>query len=312
MRVTIHGAGALGSYFGALLQNAGHDVCYVARGPHLEAMRNDGLRIEGSAGRIRLDKVRAVATIAEAGPADLVLFAVKNYDVERSAADLAASIDPEALIFTVQNGVSAQPRLAGIFGPDRVLPGVVRLPADIRSPGVVRVPAESEMGGLMFGTYDGAPSERARAVIGKLIDSGIGAKLSDDIWRALWEKYIPLSAFSATTTMARLDIGPIRETAASRRLLRSLIAETATVARADHPSVPETAADAAFDFLMSVPADIHSSMLDDLLRGKRLELDWLSGEVVRRGERLGVPTPAHAFTCAVLAPHAAGRPDSGH
>ncbi len=280
MRITIHGAGALGCYFGARLQNAGHDLCYVARGDHLEAMRTNGLLIEGSAEQIRLDKVRAVATIAEAGPSDLVLFAVKNYDVERSAADLAASVNPEAMIITVQNGVSAQPHLARTFGPDRILPGVVYPPASISSPGVIRVPAETEMGGLVFGTYDGALTERAQVVRDALIESGIGATLSDDIWRTLWEKFIRLSAYSATTTMARLDIGPVRETPASSRLLRTLVEETAKVARADHPSVPEDAADAAFDFILNVPPDIHASMLDDLLRGKRLELDWLSGEVV--------------------------------
>jgi 2-dehydropantoate 2-reductase len=307
MRITIHGAGALGCYFGARLQNAGHDLCFVARGPHLEAMKTNGLLVEGSTGHIRLKRVRAVATIAEAGPADLVLFAVKNYDVEQAAADLAASINPEAAIMTVQNGVSVQPHLADKFGPDRILPGVVRLPADIKSPGVIRVPAEAEMGGLVFGAYDGKTSERSLAVFDAFTESGIGATLSDDIWRTLWEKFIPLSSFSAMTVMTRLDIGPVRKIAASRSLLRTLMDETAAVAQADHPSVPADAADAAYNFLMNVPPNVHASMLDDLLRGKKLELEWLSGEVIRRGKKLDVKTPAHEFAYAVLAPHADGR-----
>jgi 2-dehydropantoate 2-reductase len=312
MRSTIYGAGALGCYYGARLQKAGHELSFVARGPHLDAMKANGLLIERSNGNIRLDTVRAVATIAEAGPADLVLFAVKNYDVEQAAADLAASINPETVIMTVQNGVSAQPHLAEKFGQDRIFPGVVRLPADIKSPGVIRVPADAEMGGFVYGAYDGKTTEHAKAVSDALIESGIGATLSDDIWKTLWEKFIPLSAFSAMTVMTRLDIGPVRETTASRNLLRTLMEETATVARADHPSVPANAAETAYDFLMNVPPNVHASMLDDLMRGKRLELEWLSGEVIRRGKKIGIETPAHEFTYAVLAPYIDGPPEGSH
>ncbi|MCP4306668.1 MAG: 2-dehydropantoate 2-reductase [bacterium] len=235
---------------------------FVARGPHLDAMKTKGLLVEGSTGDIRLDTVRAVATIAEAGPADLVLFAVKNYDAKQAATDLAASINPEAVIVTVQNGVSAQPHLAEKFGQDRIFPGVVRLVADIKSPGVIRVPAEAEMGGLVFGAYDGKTARRPQAVFDALTESGIGATLSEDIWKTLWEKFIPLSAFSAMTVMTRLDIGPVRETTASRHLLRTLMEETVAVARADHPSVPEDAAETAYEFLMNVPPNVHASMLD--------------------------------------------------
>lgn len=312
LRVTIYGAGALGCYFGARLQKAGHDVSFVARGPHLAAMQSNGLIVESSAGDFRLDKVHAVSTIAEAGPADAVLFAVKNYDVEQATADLAASVNSKAIIITVQNGVSAQPRLAERFGSDRIMPGVVRLPADVRAPGVIRVPAEAEMGGLVVGAYDGIMTERGEAVFDAFTKSGIAATLSRDIWKTLWEKFIPLSAFSAMTVMTRLDIGAVRETPASRDLLRTLMDETAAVARADHPSVPADAADSAYKFVMNVPASVHASMLDDLLRGKRLELEWLSGEVIKRGKKLGVDTPAHAFTYAVLAPFVNGRPEGSH
>lgn len=312
MRITIYGAGALGCYFGARLQNAGHELSYVARGPHLDAMKTNGLLIESSGGDIRLDTVRAVATIAEAGPADLVLFAVKNYDVEQATTDLATSINPEAVIMTVQNGVTAQPHLAEVFGEGRIFPGVVRLPADIKAPGVIRVPAEVEMGGLVYGAYDGNMTGRAQGVSDALIESKIGAVLSDDIWKTLWEKFIPLSGYSATTVMSRLDIGAVRESTASRNLLRTLLEETATVACADHPSVPVDAAEIAYNFLMNVPANIHASMLDDLLRGKRLELEWLSGEVIRRGKKIGIETPAHEFTYAVLAPYIDGRPEGSH
>jgi len=312
MRVAIYGAGALGCYFGARLQKAGHDVYYVARGPHLEAMQKDGLRVEIPSGDFRLDKVHAVASIAEAGPADVVFFAVKNYDVVQASADLAAAIHPEAAIVTVQNGVSAQPLLAKQFGRDRILPAVVRMPADIKEPGVIRVPADLAVAEFVFGTYDGTEDARAQALFEACTDAGIGTELSGDIWRTLWEKFIPLSAFSAMTGVSRLDLGALRETQASREMLLALVEETAAVARADHSTVPQEAAKTAFDFMMGMPGGIHASMLDDLLRGRRLELEWLSGEVVRRGKSLGISTPAHAFSCAVLAPYVNGRPKGSH
>jgi len=311
MRITIHGAGALGCLLGARLQSAGHDLTFVARGQQLDAMTTNGLLVESSTGDIRLDRVRAVATIGAAGPADLVLFAVKNYDVERAAEDLAAAINPEAAIMTVQNGVSAQPHLAGKFGKGRILPSIVRIPVNIKSPGVIRV-STAEMGGLVFGAYDGKMTEQTSAVSDAIAKSGIGATVSDDIWTTLWEKFIPYSAVSAITTMTRLNIGPIQKAAASRRLLRALIDETTAVARASHPSVPTDAADAAFEFVMNIPPNVHASMLDDLLRGKRLELEWISGEVIRRGRELGIETPRHEFAYAVLAPYIDGRPEGGH
>ena len=138
MRITVLGAGALGGYFGARLQSTGHDVTYVARGSHLAAMQKGGLRVESPEGDLQFDKVRAVATPAEAGPADLVLFMVKNYDVEDAARALAPTLAPGTRILTAQNGVSAQGLLADIVGPSHVLPGAVYMPADLKAPGVIR------------------------------------------------------------------------------------------------------------------------------------------------------------------------------
>lgn len=312
MRVTIYGAGALGCYFGARLQECGHDVTFVARGAHLEAMQSNGLLIENPAGDIRLETVQAVGSIGEAGGADVVLFAVKNYDVVEAAADLAEAIGPDTYVITVQNGVSAQSQLAEAIGQENVWPGVVRMPADIKAPGIVRASTAAGMGGLVFGTYDGTESHEAQETLEAFKESGVNAALSDDIWRSLWEKFIPLSAFAASTVMARLDIGAVRDNPASLELLKDLVDETTAVARAEHSSVPEEVAQKAMAFLTSVPPNTHASMLDDLLRGRRIELEWLSGEVVRRGTKLGIATPAHAFAYAVLAPYVSGRPDGAH
>lgn len=306
MRIMVMGAGALGGYFGARLQDAGHDVTYVARGAHLDAMQRDGLTVESPLGDLRFPRVRAVGSPADAGPADVVLFMVKNYDVATAAEALAPALGAEARVVTAQNGVWAQDHLADRLGVERVLPGAIYMPADIKSPGVIRHSAEFHR--IVFGPLAGQ-DRKAAEIASAIRATGIDVTLADDIRRVLWEKFVMMSANAAITALTRLDIGPIRDTPRTRELLRQLIDETARIARASHGSVPETVADDAFAFLTeTVPPTMHASMLDDLLRGRRLELDWLSGDVVRRGQALDLPTPAHDFAQAVLAPFADGQP----
>ena len=309
MRTIIYGAGALGCFFGARLQQSGHDVTYIARGPHLEAMQRNGLRIESRSGNFQLDQVDATDDPKAVRPGDLIFFGVKNYDVENAVRDMVELVGPDTSILTVQNGVWAQPVLADSFGANCVLPGVVMLPADIKEPGVIRTPAEAELGGITFGPYEGGSTDQAVKVHATFVASGVPAALSDDIWRSLWEKFIRLSAYSAMTVSTRLNIGATQKTEPARNLLKSLVDESAAIARASHATMPRDAAESAFDFLMGLPRDIHASMLDDLIRGKRIELDWVSGEVVRLGQELGIPTPCHEFAYAVLSPYIDGRPE---
>ena len=312
MHFVIYGAGALGGYYGGSLERGGHEVTYVARGAHLAAMQANGLTVELPSGGFHLEKVRAVGSIAEAGPAEVIFYAIKNYDIEGSLDDLEAFVGPETCLITIQNGVSAPAILAERFGTDVVLPGAVRLPADIKEPGVIRVSADDKIGGITFGPFTGGVSERASSVFAAMEEAGVPSTMSEDIWRVLWEKFIMLSSLAAITAPARLNVGAIRACEASNRLLRQLIDEATAVARATHASVPEDAGDKAFEFLSNVPGVIHASMLDDLMRGKRLELEWLSGEVVRRGKALGIETPGHAFAYALLLPYAQGRPEGSH
>ena len=216
VRAIIYGAGALGCFFGARLQQNGHDVTYVARGAHLEALQRNGLRVESRSGNFHLETVDATNDVSKVRPGDLIFFAVKNYDVEKAVSEMAGLVGPDTAIMTVQNGVWAQSLLAERFGARRVFPGVVMLPADIKEPGVIRTPAEAELGGITFGPYEGGPSEQAIRLHEAFVASGVPATLSDDIRRSLWEKFIRLSAYSAMTVSARLNIGAIQKTTAAR------------------------------------------------------------------------------------------------
>jgi 2-dehydropantoate 2-reductase len=307
MRVLVMGAGALGGYFGARMQAAGHDVTYVARGAHLEAMQAAGLRVESPLGDLVLPQVRAVAAPSEAPPADVALVMVKNRDLEAAAAALAPVMRPGAVALTVQNGVSAPHRLASILGTERVVAGAVYMPADIRAPGVIRHSAAFHA--LRAGSLPGGPVAAADALVAAVAEAGIDAARVDDIDALLWEKFVLLAPMAAICALTRLDVGPIRDCPETLDLLRRAMEETQAVGRAVCATLPEdTVARHMARFVDEFPAAAHASMLDDLTRGKPLELEWLSGEIVRLGRVHGLPTPVHEVARAALLPYANGAP----
>jgi 2-dehydropantoate 2-reductase len=309
MKILVMGAGALGCYFGARLQAAGHDVTFVARGPHLDAMRAQGLRIESPLGDVVLDEVRATDDPCEAGSPDVVLFMVKNYDVGAAARSLAPALAPDTLVVTCQNGVSAPARLAEVIGPDRVHPGAVYMPADVKAPGVVRHSGQFHK--LVFGPLQGRPGARAQAFAEAVRASGPDCVIVEDIRAALWEKFVLLASLSALTTVTRLDIGPVRDCAETRDLLARAVAEAVAVGQADCPALPDDAGDKALAMMLGMGPNVHASMLDDLVRGRRIEVEHLSGEIVRLGRVHGIPTPVHDVLSAVLMPFAEGPPRHG-
>lgn len=307
MRLLVMGAGALGAYFGARLQADGHEVTYVARGAHLDAMRRDGLRVESRAGDLHLPEVHATDDPGEAGPVDVVFFAVKNYDVETAGRQLAPALTPDTIVVTTQNGVGAPDRLAAVIGPERVHPGAVYMPADIRAPGIVRHPAPFHR--LAFGPMTGAPGPVATRFADAVRASGPDCDIPDDIRAMLWEKFVLLASVSALTCLARTNIGPIREIPGTAELLRQAVDEAAAVGRADCPGLRPDVADAVWQLINErLTHDMHASMLDDLERGRRIEIDYLSGDIARIGARHGVPAPLHALVAKVLQPFRDGPP----
>lgn len=306
MRVTIMGAGALGSYFGARLVAAGHDVAFIARGPHLEALQRGGLKIRSPLGDLDLARVRAFADPHEAGETDAVLFMVKNYDVETAGDRLAPVLAQSATVVTVQNGISAHRRLAARLGAARVAPGMVYMPADVMEPGVVR--HSSDFSRLVVGPLMDGRSAPLDGLCNALAGAGIDVRRVADAEPALWEKFALLSALAAITCLTRLDLGPIRACPETRALLRAALDETMSVGIAACPGLSSNAGERAWQIIESMRDDVHASMLDDLQRGKRLELDDISGEIVRLGRLHGVPTPVHALADAALRPYVDGPP----
>ena len=306
MKIAMMGSGGVGGFFGARLAHAGYDVSFVARGAHLAAMREHGLTIENEPQRnIHVPEVRATDDPRTLGCVDLVILSVKLWDTESAARQMRPLVGPRTAVLSLQNGVIKDDILKTEFGAAAVMGGVAYVATHISRPGVIH--QVGTMQRIVLGEYDGRRSERARFLHEALLRSGVTAELSDDVRKAIWEKYVFLVGLSGTTTTMRQTIGPIRGNPQTRAFLLDLMRETVAVGRAHGVALPEDFAEDRLAWGDSLPADMTSSMHHDLERGNPLEVEWLSGVVVRLGKAVGVPTPANRAVCDILALHAAGR-----
>ncbi len=303
MRIRIIGAGGVGGYLGGRLAAAGEDVAFLARGEHLDAILRDGLRILSARGDARIFPARASADPNALFPGDLVIVAVKNWDTEAAAGAAARIVGPGAEIVSFQNGVEAWDQIARATGRP-VLGGVAYITASIESPGVIRHAGTVER--FEFGAFDGRPSPAASGLLEACRRAGVTAAIPDDIGRAIWEKFVFLSAFSAMTALTRRPIGPIRENPETRGLLERAMREAAAVGAAKGASLRDDSVARQMALIDRLAPDAVSSMLHDIVRGNRLESPWLCGAVARMGKELSVETPVQSFAAALLGFSAAG------
>ncbi|MEO8675743.1 MAG: ketopantoate reductase family protein [Casimicrobiaceae bacterium] len=305
MRIAVMGTGGVGGYFGARLAASGCDVEFIARGAHLAAIRDRGLRVESPLGDVYIARANATDDPAQVGPVDLVLFGVKLWDTEAAAGALAPLVGPDTAVISFQNGVHKDEVLRNALGERAVMGGVCYIAATIAEPGMIR--HAGKMQRLVFGEYDGARSRRADAFLEACRRAQIDAEISADIRRSIWEKFVFLVGLSGTTSTIRMPIGPIRSNAQTRAFLRDAMREVVAVGRAAGVPMSEDFADGRLAFCDGLPAEMTSSMHQDLERGNRLEVQWLSGDVVRRGSAAGIATPVNRAVCDILALHADGK-----
>ncbi|CAM5417100.1 ketopantoate reductase family protein [Streptomyces pseudogriseolus] len=308
MRIAIVGAGGVGGYFGARLAAADHEVTFVARGRHLEAVRRSGLLVRSPLGDVRTSPGAVVESVADVDGADLVVVAVKLWDTEDVARQLAASKLAGTPVLSLQNGVHKDTVLARHLPAASLLGGACFISAFIEEPGVVR--HNGTLQRMVFGARRPEQEPVARQLLQACAEAGIDADVSEDVDRVIWEKYVFLVGHSATTTAVRRPIGVVRSDARTRTLLRDVMAEVVAVARASGIALPEDFADRQLAFCDTLPADMTSSMHNDLEHGHRLELPWLSGGVADLADGLGVPAPRNRTVADILSPYVDGAPAS--
>ena len=305
MKIAIFGSGGVGGYFGGKLAAAGEDVTFLARGAHLAAMQADGLHISSPLGDVHVPKVQATDRPQAVGPVDVVLFTVKLYDVDASAATLGPMIGPDTVVITLQNGVDAMDMVAKHVGADHVAGGAAYIVVVVDKPGHLRHTTAQQ---LVFGERDGRRSDRLVAFEQAGIKAGFQAKASTDVVADLWTKFVRLATWSGMTSVTRSPMGVVRDTPATYDMMMAAIEEVIAVGRAKGVSFPPDLMEGTLKLIKNFPASSKSSMLEDLERGRRLELPWLSGAVVRIGKEVGVPTPIHQFITTVLTPFVEGPP----
>jgi 2-dehydropantoate 2-reductase len=305
MRMAVMAAGAVGGYFGARMAAAGHDVAFIARGAHRDAIRRDGLTIESALGDLHLKDVNVTDDPKQVGQVDVVLFAVKLWDTESAGAQTRPLVGPHTRVITLQNGVDSVERVAPILGDEATIGGATYVVTNIARPGVIR--HTGALARVRAGRLDG----RGDAVLARYVDemksAGIDITLSDHMLVDIWKKFVLLSGTSGITASTRQPLGVIRDDEDMRAFFFKLMHETMAVGRA---AGVELAADFAAELERSVatfPPTMKASMANDLDAGNRLELDWLAGKVVALGRRHGIATPAQEAVYAILKPYRMGR-----
>jgi 2-dehydropantoate 2-reductase len=304
MKIAIIGAGGVGGYFGSRLAAAGEDVHFVARGPHLRAMEASGLRVYSPRGDLQLPTVNATDDPSTIGPADIVLFTVKMYDIESAAAQLPPLLHDDTAVITLQNGVEAVEIVAQHIPRTNVVGGVAYVASVIAEPGVIR---HTALDTLIFGELDGRPSPRLEMFAAAGTRAGFQTKLSERIEVDLWAKFARLTVFSGMTAVTRSPLGVVRDDPETAAMMKSAIQESLQVARAHGVPLADPVMKEIMGMVADMPREAKSSMLEDLERGRRLELPWLSGAIVRLGREVSVATPIHQFIATVLKPFVNGR-----
>ncbi len=296
-RLLVVGLGAIGGYAAPVLSAHGADVHVLARGRTLDVVRREGLRITGGP-----DAVTAHPTVwgdlDDAGPFDVVLIATKAHDTAAAVAAVRDHLAPDPLVLALQNGVGRGAVVSSLLGRDVGLDGVVYLEARMEEPGVVTFLSGARRFEIGDPTHDVA--QRAEPLARVLSASGLHAVASADPHTAAWRKLVLVATANSMTGATRERFGALIADDEGREVARTLLAEGVAVAAADGADLGPDFATEAFDFLVEVGPSLRSSMLHDVERGRRTEVDALNGDVVRRGAALGVPTPAHRVMHLVL------------
>ena len=300
MRIAVMGSGGIGGYFGGRLAYAGEDVTFIARSAHLEAIQKNGLQVNSVAGDFHI-RPKATHDPAAVGHVDLILFCVKAYDTEAAALQIRPMVGPQTTVLCLLNGVDNEETLGAILGEDHVLAGVVHILSTISAPGVISQTAGPRT--MKLGERDGRLSARAERIFNVLKGAGIQAELSAQIQVDLWEKFLLICAQGGVTALGRLSVGEILGCPETAAFYRGVMEEVAAVGRARGVPLLADTVDRAMAFARTLQPGMRSSLAYDLSQGNRLEVETLSGSVVRSGRELGVPTPYNCAIYACLKPH---------
>ncbi len=304
MNIGIIGAGGVGGYLGGMLAQAGHSVTLIARGAHLEAINSYGLKVIHRKGEF-IVLVDAKDDSDGVGVMDLVFFTVKTYDTNQALEQIGPMVGNETCVVTLQNGVDNHEIISESIGNDFVLPGSIYIETRIDSPGVIK--QSGEVVRVVLGEPNGTITDRLRNIQIVIEQSGIQCDISSDIEKSLWTKFLFIASLAGVTAACRERIGKLIDQVEYERLLFGVMKEIELVARAKGVGLDANVVSNALDYVKTSAKDIVASMHTDLELERRLELESLTGVVVRIAKEKGLKTPLNELLYLILKPHSAGR-----
>src|SRR3972149_4520201 len=293
MRIAVFGTGGVGGYFGGRLAQAGEEVVFLARGDHLKALKNAGLRIESIKGDFHLHPVKATDNPTEAGTVDVVLVTVKAWQVPEAAQAIAPMLGSDTFVVPLENGVEAVSQLSAVLDPSRVLGGLWKIISLVVRPGVIR--HSGTVPYVAFGELDNHVSDRAQMLKQSFQRAGVNVEIPRDIHVAIWEKFLFIASISGLGAVTRAPVGVLRSVPETRQILELAMRETFDLAKALKISLPEDSIHKTLSFVDNLPPSGTASMQRDILEGRPSELETQNGAVVRLGRQAGVATPVHSF-----------------
>ena len=301
MHFAVYGTGGVGGYFGGRLAQAGQDVTFIARGEHLAAIQNKGLQVESILGDFTINPAQASSNPEQIGRVDVVIVAIKAWQVGAAAEHMRALLGPETIVVPLENGVDAPAELSAALGEEHILGGLCRISSFVSGLGKIRHVGVQPY--IAFGERNGIKSERAeslRAVFASC--AGLTVEIPENIESAMWDKFVFIASISGLGAVTRQTVGGFRTIPETRALLIAALEETTTLARARGVHLPPEQVKKTLAFIDNASPDLVASMQKDIMEGKPSELEAQNGAVVRMGRALGIPTPTHEFIYASLLP----------
>ncbi|MFT5658118.1 MAG: 2-dehydropantoate 2-reductase [Gammaproteobacteria bacterium] len=301
MRIAIFGSGGVGGYFGGRLAQAGHDVTFLARGEHLKAMLESGLRVDSITGDFALNKVQVTDDAQKVGKVDYVICAVKAWQVSAAAKTMQPMIGPNTLVIPLQNGIEASAQLSEVLGAGAVLGGLCALIAFQAGAGHIKHIGANPL--IRFNRLDGQADSRVNR-LSEVFNQcqGVKSSIPTDVNVALWQKFMLVSPWSGIGAVSRSPIGVLLQLPESRQLLLDSMQEIYQLGLANGIGLPDNCLQKTIEILQSLPENSTTSMQQDLAQGKPSELDEQSGAIVRLAKDLNIDTPVNRFILDSLRP----------
>jgi len=300
MHILIMGSGGVGGYYGGCLAQQGHEVTFVARGAHLQAIREKGLQVKSVFGDFSVSPARAVENPTEAGPVDFILFSVKSYATEEAAKVIQPAVGRETAVLSLQNGVDAAERIGAIIGMEHMLAGASWISSAVEAPGTIK--QVSQFRRIVLGELDGGKSSRLQSIFEALKATGATVEISENIRKILWTKFVFIAASSSLGSLTRLPMGGYRDVPEARALLSGIMTEVEALARKEGVELDPDVVQKSLDFVDNAAPHIKASMQLDVESGRRTEIESMIGVIGRKGRAMGIPTPIADFAYAILLP----------